>query len=115
LQTGYEAGKLSLILMPGRSGQLSRTTGEATMAATLGAFLVSVLLMVLGIFLMIAAYSRKPLLLKIGVLGTMNIDPDWPGTRQRAIMFGVGVAFCAVGLLLVILEKLSALGLLARS
>ena len=63
---------------------------------------------------MIAAYSRKPLLLKIGVLGTMNIDPDWPGQRQRAIMFIVGVAFCAVGLLLIILEKLSALGLLAR-
>jgi divalent metal cation (Fe/Co/Zn/Cd) transporter len=85
------------------------------MATTLGAFLVSVLLMVLGIFLMIAAYSRKPLLLKIGVLGTMNIDPDWPGQYQRAIMFSVGVAFCAIGLLLVVLEKLSALGLLARS
>ncbi len=82
------------------------------MAETLGSFLVSVLLLVLGIFLMIAAYSRKPLLLKLASLGTVHIDPDSPGRRQRAIVFSIGIAFCAVGLLLIVLEKLKALGLL---
>jgi hypothetical protein len=55
--------------------------------------------------------ERKPLLLKLAVLDMIKINPDSPGRRQRAIVFGVGFAFCLVGLLLIILEKLKQLGL----
>jgi hypothetical protein len=82
------------------------------MAESLGSFLVTVVLMCIGVFLMIAAYSRKEILLKIATLGTLRIDPDNPGTTARAVMFGVGVTLVLVGLLLVILEKLRDLGIL---
>jgi hypothetical protein len=82
------------------------------MAESLGSFLVTVVLICIGVFLMIAAYSRKEILLKIATLGTLRIDPDNPGTTARAVMFGVGVTLVLVGLLLVILEKLRDLGIL---
>ena len=82
------------------------------MANALGTFLVNVVLIVLGIFLMTAAYSRKPFLLKLASLGTIHIDPDSPGRRQRAILFSIGVAFSVVGLLLIVVEKLVGLGVL---
>ena len=81
------------------------------MAESLGSFLVTVVLMFIGVFLMIAAYSRKEVLLRIATLGTLRIDPDHPGTTPRAVMFGVGVTLVLVGLLLIVLEKLHALGL----
>ena len=81
------------------------------MAASLGSFLVTVVLMFIGVFLMIAAYSRKEVLLKIATLGTLRIDPDHPGTTARAVMFGVGVTLVLVGLLLILLEKLHDLGI----
>jgi hypothetical protein len=82
------------------------------MTGTLGNFLVSVLLLILGIFLMIAAYSQKPLLLKLTGLGMINIHPDSPGRRQRAIVFYVGVAFCLVGLILILVQRLIELKLI---
>lgn len=81
------------------------------MTESLGSFLVTVILMFIGVFLMIAAYSRKEVLLKIATLGTLRIDPDNPGTTARAVMFGVGVTLVLVGLLLVLLEKLHDLGM----
>jgi hypothetical protein len=79
---------------------------------TLGSFLVVVVVMLLGVFLMIAAYSRKPVLLRIATLGTLRINPDSPGRKQRAIMFSIGVALTLISLGLIIIEKLGALGLL---
>jgi hypothetical protein len=81
------------------------------MAESLGSFLVTVVLMFIGVFLMIAAYSRKEVLLKIATLGTLRIDPDNPGTTARAVMFGVGVTLVLVGLVLILLEKLHDLGI----
>ena len=77
----------------------------------LGSFLVTVVLMFIGVFLMIAAYSRKEVLLKIAVLGLLRIDPDKPGETTRAVMFGVGVTLVLVGVLLILLEKLHDLGI----
>ena len=79
------------------------------MAETLGSFLVTVVLIFIGVFLMIAAYSRKEVLLKIATLGTLRIDPDNPGTTPRAVMFGVGVTLVLVSLLLLVLEKIQGL------
>ena len=81
------------------------------MAESLGGFLVTIVLMFIGVFLMIAAYSRKEVLLKIATLGSLRIDPDNPGTTARAVMFGVGVTLVLVGLLLILLEKLHNLGI----
>jgi hypothetical protein len=74
------------------------------------AFLVSICLILLGIFLMIAAYSRKPLLLKLASLGMFRIDPDSPGRVPRLIMFSIGVGLTVVGLALVVIDKLHELG-----
>jgi divalent metal cation (Fe/Co/Zn/Cd) transporter len=79
------------------------------MAETLGSFLVTVVLIFIGVFLMIAAYSSKEVLLKIATLGTLKIDPDNPGKTPRAVMFGVGVTLVLVSLLLIVLEKLQSL------
>lgn len=79
------------------------------MAETLGSFLVLVVLIFIGVFLMIAAYSKKEILLKLATLGTFKIDPDHPGTTARAVMFGVGVTLVLVGLLLIILERVPGL------
>jgi hypothetical protein len=73
-----------------------------------GTFAVTIVLVLLGIFLMIAAYSRKPILLKIASLGTMEIDPDSPGRRQRGVMFSIGIVLIMVGLILIVIEKLAA-------
>lgn len=75
----------------------------------LGTFLVLVVVMLIGMFLMIAAYSRKPILLNIAALGLIKIDPDWPGRRQRAVMFSVGVVLVIGSAAFVALEKLVAL------
>lgn len=80
------------------------------MVEGLGAFLVNVVLMFIGVFLMISAYSRNPLLLKIVTLGTFHIDPDNPGRVQRAVVFGIGVTLVSVGLIFVILDKLRSYG-----
>ncbi|QDO82381.1 hypothetical protein FM037_02910 [Shewanella psychropiezotolerans] len=79
---------------------------------SLGTFLVTVLLMFIGVFLMICAYSKKPILLKIATLGTFEINPDNPGKIQRAVVFSVGVTLVLVGLLLIVLEKLIELGII---
>jgi hypothetical protein len=76
----------------------------------LGAFLVSVLLIVLGIFLMVAAYARTPILLRLASLGMFRINPDSPGRIPRLIMFCIGVTLCVVGLILVVVDKLHDLG-----
>jgi hypothetical protein len=80
------------------------------MAEGLGAFLINVVLMFIGIFLMVSAYSRNELLLKIVSLGTIKIDPDNPGKTQRAVVFGIGVTLVVVGLIFVILDKLRGYG-----
>lgn len=80
------------------------------MTGSLGTFLITVVLMFLGVFLMITAYSRKPILLRIATLGTFKIHPDNPGATQRAVLFAVGVTLVLVGLILVVAEKLMALG-----
>ena len=82
------------------------------MAESLGTFLVTIVLMFIGVFLMICAYSKKPILLKIATLGTFTIDPDNPGRMQRAVVFSIGATLVLVGLLLVIIEKLSTLGII---
>ena len=76
----------------------------------LGAFLVSVVLMFIGVFLMISAYLRNALLLKLVSLGTIRIDPDSPGRKQRAVVFDIGVTLVVVGLIFVILDKLNGYG-----
>ena len=80
------------------------------MAEGLGAFLVNVVLMFIGVFLMISAYSRNPILLKLVSLGTIKIDPDNPGRTKRAVVFGIGVTLVVVGLISVILDKLKGYG-----
>lgn len=82
------------------------------MAENLGTFLVTIILMFIGVFLVIAAYSRKEILLKIATLGTFRIDPDNPGRTQRAIVFGIGVTLVLVGLILIVIEKLVDLGVM---
>lgn len=79
---------------------------------TLGTFFVTVLVMLIGVFLLVAAYSRKPILLKIATFWLMDIDPDNPGRRQRAIMFTIGAALITVSLGLIVLQKLVELGLI---
>lgn len=74
-----------------------------------GTFAVSIVLVLLGIFLTIAAYSRKPILLKIASLG-MEIDPDTPGQRRRAVIFVIGILLILVGVVLIIIEKLAIVG-----
>jgi hypothetical protein len=81
------------------------------MAKVLGSALAPVLLVFLGMFLSIAAYSRKPLLLKIASIGLIHIDPDHPGQTQRAILFSVGMLMIFVGLALLVLDRLHGLGL----
>ncbi len=83
------------------------------MAEALGDLLAPIILVVLGIFLAIAAYSRKPILLKLAVLGTFTIDPDSPGQRARAIMFGLGIILVLIGAGLVIFERVVSSGALA--
>ena len=78
----------------------------------LGTFLVTVVVMLIGVFLMIAAYSRKPILLKIATLGLLHIDPDTPGWKQRAVMFSIGVLLVVVSVGLIVLEKLVSLEVL---
>ena len=82
------------------------------MQSSLGSFLVTIVVMFIGVFLMICAYSRKPILLKLATLGTFTIDPDNPGTIQRAVVFSVGVTMVVIGLILIVVEKLSNLGIL---
>ena len=82
------------------------------MVATLGSLLVPVLLIFVGIFLAIAAYSRNPVLLQIAALGTVKINPDSPGKTQRAIVFSVGIGLILVGVILVVLDRLHGMGLL---
>ena len=82
------------------------------MSEALGSFLVTVVLIFIGVFLMISAYSRKEILLKIATLGTFKIDPDNPGKAARAVVFGIGATLVVVGLLLVVLEKLVELEIL---
>ena len=80
------------------------------MAEGLGGFLVNVVLMFIGVFLMISAYSRNKILLKLVSLGTIKIDPDNPGRSKRAVVFGIGVTLVVVGLIFVILDKLKGYG-----
>jgi len=82
------------------------------MIAALGNLLVPVLLIFVGIFLTIAAYSRNPVLLKIASVGTVKIDPDSPGKIQRAIVFGIGIGLILVGVILVVLDRLHGMGFL---
>ena len=82
------------------------------MAKELGSFLVNIVLTFLGVFLMFAAYSRDPLLLKLVTLGQLNINPDNPGRKQRAVIFGIGVFLIFVGVLLIVLDKLKSLGII---
>jgi uncharacterized membrane protein YraQ (UPF0718 family) len=82
------------------------------MSKELGPFLVSIILVLIGVFLMVSAYSRKPILLKLSTLGMFTINPDSPGRVARAWLFGIGVSLCTVGCLLIILDKLCSLKLL---
>ena len=82
------------------------------MAHELGQSLVSVLLIILGIFLMVSAYSRRVILLRLATLGMFRINPDSPGRMQRAWLFGIGVFLCMVGVALVLLDKLHSLKLI---
>ena len=81
------------------------------MTKSLGIFFVDVVLIFVGVFLMITAYSRKTVLLKIATLGTLKIDPDNPGTTARAVVFTIGVMLVIFGLLFIILERLKELGM----
>lgn len=82
------------------------------MDTALGSFLVSVVLIFIGVFVMFAAYSRNPLLLKIAALGLVRIDPDNPGRKQRAVIFAIGVMLILVGVVLIALDKLKSLGII---
>lgn len=75
----------------------------------------SLVLVFLGIFAMIAAYSREPLLLKIATLGTFKIDPDNPGTTARAVMFTLGACLIVFAVLLLVVERLADLGIMGAS
>jgi hypothetical protein len=80
------------------------------MAQGLGSFLVDVVLIFVGVFLTLAAYSRVPLLLKVATLATFRIDPDEPGRTQRGWLFGIGIGPVIIGVLLIVVDKLKALG-----
>lgn len=77
-----------------------------------GSATVELLLVLIGVFLAIAAYSRKPVLLKLATLGSLQIDPDHPGTAARRMLFIAGMIMIGVGVLLLFLERLHDLGLL---
>jgi hypothetical protein len=80
------------------------------MAAALGSLLVAILLIFLGMFLSIAAYSRKPILLRLVTIGFVRINPDSPGRVQRAVVFIAGMLLILVGVLLVVAERLKDMG-----
>jgi uncharacterized membrane protein YoaK (UPF0700 family) len=82
------------------------------MATALGPFLVYVVLVFIGVFLMVAAYSRRPLLLRLATLGSLHIDPDHPGELPRAVMFGIGVTLVVVMIVLLLVDRLHAVGVL---
>ena len=78
----------------------------------LGTFAVTTVLVVIGVFLMIAAYSEKEILLKLAVLGMFKIDPDHMGKTQRNVLFALGVFLVVVGAVLIVVEKLVSLDVL---
>jgi len=82
------------------------------MANALGSFLVNIVLIFLGVFVMFSAYSRAPILLKLVTLGQLQIDPDSPGRKQRAIVFAVGVVLVLIGTALVVIDKMRSLSLI---
>jgi hypothetical protein len=82
------------------------------MVEALGSFLVRIVLIFLGVFLMLTAYSRDKLLLKIVTLGQLHIDPDNPGRKARAVIFGTGTSLIFVGVVLIVLDKLTSLGVM---
>jgi divalent metal cation (Fe/Co/Zn/Cd) transporter len=82
------------------------------MVEALGSFLVSIVLIFLGVFLMLTAYTRDPILLKVVTLGQLNIHPDSPGRNVRAVIFGTGAFLVFVGVVLIVLDKLSSLGVM---
>jgi hypothetical protein len=77
-----------------------------------GPAVAELVVLIIGAFLAIAAYSRKPVLLKIATLGTVRIDPDSPGTAARRIVFICGICLIAASALLLFLERLRELALI---
>jgi hypothetical protein len=77
----------------------------------LGPAVAELVVLMIGVFLAIAAYSRKPLLLKIATLGSLRIDPDNPGTIARRILFICGVCLVIASAVLLFFERLRDLGL----
>jgi hypothetical protein len=83
--------------------------------ARLGSSAVELILVLIGVFLAIAAYSRKPVMLRLATLGTFRIDPDHPGETARLVLFTVGVTVIVLGVLLLFVDRLSDLGLISSS
>jgi uncharacterized membrane protein YccC len=77
-----------------------------------GPALAELAVLMIGVFLAIAAYSRKPVLLRIAGLGVVHIDPDNPGAESRRILFICGICLIAASALLLFLERLQGLGLI---
>jgi hypothetical protein len=77
-----------------------------------GPALAELAVLIIGVFLAIAAYSRRPVLLKIATLGTVRIDPDSPGIAPRRILFICGVCLIVASALLLFLERLRDLALI---
>jgi len=84
--------------------------GDFHVISRLGPALAELIVLMVGVFLAIAAYSRRPVLLKIATLGTLRIDPDNPGTAARRTLFICGVALIIASALLLFFERLHELG-----
>jgi hypothetical protein len=78
----------------------------------LGSSLAELAVLMIGVFLAVAAYSRKPVLLRIASLGTVRIDPDSPGIAARRVLFICGVCLIIASALLLFLERLRDLALI---
>jgi hypothetical protein len=77
----------------------------------LGPALAELVILMIGVFLAVAAYSRKPVLLKIAALGTIRIDPDNPGTAARRVLFICGVCLIIASALMLFVGRLRDLAL----
>jgi hypothetical protein len=80
--------------------------------ARFGASAVELVVLLIGVFLSIAAYSRQPVLLRVATLGTLRIHPDSPGTAARRTLFICGVVLIVVAAVLLFSERLRDLGLM---
>jgi hypothetical protein len=85
---------------------------EGPSMSRLGPALAELAVLMIGVFLAVAAYSRKPLLLRIAALGMMRIDPDNPGTVARRVLFICGICLIVASAMLLFLERLRDLALI---